>query len=106
MKRTVFSLALAASLAAGAAFAADTTTNPTQPPKKHGFDPDQIICKRVDVTDSHLGGQKVCATWAQWDAQSQVDQQAMRDAAGRPGMTGVPGGMGLSSPATAGGMHR
>ncbi len=102
MKRTVFSLALLASLAAGAAFA-DDAANSSQPPNKGGFDPNQIVCKRVEVTDSHLGGQRVCATWAEWDAQSRADQQAMRDAAGRPGQSGVASNFGASSGA---GMHR
>jgi hypothetical protein len=97
VKRSALSLAAIASLVAGAALAGDASqTATTQPPPK-GFDRNQIICKRVDVTDSHLGGQKVCATWAQWDAQSQIDQQAMRDAMGRPGTSGVASNFGSSS---------
>jgi hypothetical protein len=101
VKPIVFSLALFASLAAGAAFADDAAQNP--PPKK-GFDPNQIVCKRVEVTDSHLGGQRVCMTWSEWDAQSQADQQALRDnamradrptGAGFGGSAGGSGGMGM-----------
>lgn len=103
MKRSALSLAVIASVVAGAAFAGDASqTATTQPPKKGGFDPNQIICKRVDVTNSHLGGQKVCATWAQWDAQSQIDQQAMREAMGRPGTSGVSSNFGSGSTAGAG----
>ena len=106
MKRTVLSFALLASLAAGAAFADDASqTAASQPAKRGGFDPNQIICKRVDVTDSHLGGQRVCATWAEWDAQSQADQRAMRDAVGRPGVSGVASNFGTGASA-GGGMGR
>ncbi len=107
MKRSALSLAAIASLVAGAALAADNAsqTAPAQPQAKKGFDPNQIICKRVDVTDSHLGGQKVCATWAQWDAQSQIDQQAMRDAMGRPGTSGVASNFGSGSSGGGRGMH-
>ena len=55
MKRTILSLALLASLASGAAFAADPTAAPA-PPKKGGFDPNQIICREVGETGSHLPG--------------------------------------------------
>jgi len=104
VERTVLSLALIASLGAGAAFAADTATAPGQQPKKGGFDPNQIICKSVEETGSHLGGQRVCATWAEWDAQSQVDQKTMRDITMRPQPS--PGGFSAAGPGSGSGMGR
>jgi hypothetical protein len=102
VKRSLCSLVVLLSLAAGSCLAADAAQT-SEPQKKDGFDPNQIICKRVDVTDSHLGGQRVCATWAQWDQQAQQDQEAMRQAVGRAGQSGVAGGFGPSG-AGAGGM--
>lgn len=101
VKRALCGLVAVLGFAAGSCLAEDATQS-SAPPRKGGFDPNQIICKRVDVTDTHLGGQKVCATWAQWEQQSQQDQQAMRDAVGRPGRSGVAGGFGPSG--GAGGM--
>jgi hypothetical protein len=91
VKRTILSLALLASLAAGAAFAADPTAAPA-PPKKGGFDPNQIICREVGETGSHLPGERVCATWADWQAQSDHDAHMMTEASDRPGAA-TTGGM-------------
>jgi hypothetical protein len=97
------SLSLIASFAAGAAAAdppATTTTAaaPPQtaaaPPKKHGFDPNTVICKRETPTGTRIGGEEICLTWAQWDQVRRQDVDALRRIQQAPTSTSMGGGMG------------
>ena len=36
------------------------------------------ICKRVEMTGTRVGGKRVCATQAQWDAMQREAQEAMQ----------------------------
>ena len=106
MRLALASLAAIASFVASeAAFAADAPQS-AQPAKKAGFDQNQIVCKMVAVTGSHLGGKRVCLTWAEWDAQSQSDQRALSDAVMRPGTSGVTSNFGAGNGESAGGRMR
>jgi hypothetical protein len=82
----VLAFAFIASLAAGAAAAdPEATTSaaagaPPQtatPPKKHGFDPNTVICKS-EVPTGTMFAKKVCLTSAQWDQTRQEDIDALR----------------------------
>jgi hypothetical protein len=42
-------------------------TSATTPAKSTQPDPDQVICKREEVTGSRLGGPKECHTRRDWD---------------------------------------
>jgi hypothetical protein len=55
-----------------------TTVTSTPTPKHKGLDPNAIICKRETETGSHIGGEEVCLTRAQWDQQRQNDEDALR----------------------------
>ena len=103
MRIVAVSCAAIAGLVATAALAADASQ--PNPPKKNGFDPNQIVCKTVGVTGSHLGGQRVCLTWAEWEAQSQMAQRTVGDI---DTQRGSPGGqsMGASNLGNSGGRMR
>jgi len=105
LRRITLSLALLASLASTAVFADPATQPATQPPKKTGFDQNQIVCKQVDVTGSHLGGERICMSWADWEAQSQADERSLREAELRPGASAVPGGISPAGGSSGGRMH-
>ena len=106
MKRAILIVALIASLTAGAAAATDST-NPQSPanptanpaPKKKGFDPSVVVCKRERPTGTLIGGKEICMTWAQWDQISHEDVDALR----RPPEVQPPTSMGAAGP---GGMGR
>jgi len=57
--------ALAAAAAPAAASAVAATTLPS-PPTRPKSDPNEVICKRQDVTGSRLGGASVCHTRQEW----------------------------------------
>jgi len=73
-------------LAAGQAFAAaDTPPTPPMPPAPSAaatppptsrLDPNQVICRREDVTGSRLGASKICHTRQEWDARSAASRDA------------------------------
>ncbi len=83
MKANVVFLALAAAAIAAPAIAQDSgapatqQTAQTQPPKHKGFDPDEVVCRSEEVTDSHLGTHKVCMPWKDWEAQSEDTELQM-----------------------------
>jgi hypothetical protein len=52
-------------------------------PKPHGYDPNQVICKRMDTTGSHIGGTETCLTRGQWDDIAAEARQRFDDARDR-----------------------
>jgi hypothetical protein len=57
--------------------AAPTATPGTQVAAAKGpDDPNQIICKTVDVTGSHLGSKRTCRTRATWDEMTRAAREA------------------------------
>lgn len=61
MRHMLLAFALTASLSVSPAFADDAATKPA------AADPDQQIkCRRVEVTGSHVKKGKVCKTIAEW----------------------------------------
>lgn len=52
-----------------------------QPPAKSSkrtFDPNRVVCKYSDETNSRLSRRKVCHTAAEWAEQRRLDQQYLR----------------------------
>ena len=90
MKAQVVGLALLAGAIAVPVFAQDSgapaaavSAAPAQqqaaatPVKHKGFDPDEIVCRQEQVTDSHLGAHRVCMPWKDWEAQEEDVQSQM-----------------------------
>lgn len=90
--RAILAFAFIASLAARSAAADPTATTSTAaappqtaatPPKRHGFDPNAVICKR-EVPTGTLFAKEVCLTSAQWDQIRQGDVDAFRRTSATP----------------------
>ena len=105
MNRPVLALSLAASLAAGTAAADPAVTTsaaaPPQtaaaaPPKKHGFDPNAVVCEHETPTGTRIGGQEICMTRAEWDEVQRGDMDALRRTYQRPSGGGM-GGAGMGA---------
>jgi hypothetical protein len=97
MKAKVVLFALAAAALAVPAFAQESAAPPaqlaqSQPPKHKGFDPDEVVCRSEDVTDSHLGAHKVCMRWKDWVAEEDATEQDMNQFTRQPAQGNV--GMG------------
>jgi len=91
----VFFFAVAATLGVtfcAPTFAATDGTNPQTPPTvvsapaavapgatvtaaKGPEDPNQIVCKTVEVTGSHLGSKRTCRTRAVWDEMTRASRE-------------------------------
>lgn len=58
-----------------------TGAQPVAAPKSHAAaapDPEERICKDVDVTGIKFEVRRVCATRAQWQEREQIDKDAVR----------------------------
>ena len=88
-------LAAAALLGASQALAADEPTAAPQPPPSampahtSRYDPNEVICKREQSTESRLGGAKICHTRQEWAdmsaaARANVDNMQTRGNMGLP----------------------
>jgi hypothetical protein len=79
LRRALVSAAVFATFAASA-FAQTTTTGPapavapaagqTTKTAQNGYDPNEMVCKRIEETGTRLGGEKVCMTRFEWDEKS------------------------------------
>jgi hypothetical protein len=96
---TVFVVALMATIEAGSTVAANPPAGSSAQaapsvtvtaPKKHGFDPDAVICK-TDVPTGTMFAKKVCMTSAQWDQSRQADVDAVRRLSATPESAGEAG---------------
>jgi hypothetical protein len=99
---------LAASTLAGASFAqggpaaaptvaqstatpvANTTPAPAAEPKKHGYDPNTVICKWTEELGTRLGGGKTCMTRLQWDQLARDSEDEVRSTDERSNNMGLP----------------
>ena len=81
-RRALVSAALVATFAASASLAQTqaTTTGPapavapaagqTTKTATNSYDPNEMVCKRIEETGTRLGGEKVCMTRFEWDEKS------------------------------------
>jgi hypothetical protein len=81
-RRVLVSAALVATFAASAPLAQTQTTTgqaPATPATATGqttktaqnsYDPNEMVCKRIEETGTRLGGEKVCMTRFEWDEKS------------------------------------
>jgi hypothetical protein len=53
-------------------------------------DPDKVVCKRLKVTGSRVGGKRVCMTRDEWDRMGQETRNEVGTAIGRVVAKGVP----------------
>ena len=96
---TVLAVALVATIEAGSAVAAAPPAGSSAPavpsvavtaPKRHGFDPDAVICK-TPVPTGTMFAKKVCMTSAQWEQDGQRDVDAVRQRFATPESPGEQG---------------
>jgi hypothetical protein len=50
----------------------------TQKPKKG--DPNEVVCEKIEVIGTRLGGKKVCGTRAEWAEKRKLDREAVDQA--------------------------
>jgi hypothetical protein len=79
LRRALVSAAVLATFAAPAALAQTQTTTTSPAPAvapaagqttkmaSNGYDPNEVVCRRIEETGTRLGGEKVCMTRFQWD---------------------------------------
>lgn len=65
---------MAATLAALSATATPFGAGAQEPAKRKVSDPNEVVCKREEVTGSRLQSRRVCMTRAQWAEQRQLDR--------------------------------
>lgn len=61
-----------------ASFAAETSPPVAGPEAPASVKAQEIVCKRVNVTGSRMGGQKVCQTAAEWERLQERTVEATR----------------------------
>ena len=68
----IAALALAAALPAYA-------DPPAAPVAKPSLDPNERVCKDIDVSGIRMAVRRVCATRAEWQAREQLDRQEIQE---------------------------
>ena len=66
-------------LAAEASSPSATTANATAQTDAKGYNPDEVVCRRVEVTGTRLGGVKRCMTRSSWDEATRRAREAVED---------------------------